>query len=258
MSHSLSKMGNYCREAIYLESRRILDRVPRIVKVIFSRQLSRFRNYRPPVYDIWILQANIIEPIRRALVSYITSPFRLSPDDPRNVQFSNIGIAKAAYDAVYLGRPLIDTVVTVTGAKDEKNVLVRIGTPLRSVIENCGGYDGEPKKIVINGPMAGTAQHTDEMPVTKSTYGIFVQYDGMVGEIRPCIDCARCVDVCPKDLLPNLLAISADNSRFDVCLKYRIMDCIECGSCAHVCPSKIPIVQLIKYAKAEMEEQECN
>jgi len=106
--------------------------------------------------------------------------------------------------------------------------------------------------------MTGIAQHTDEVPVTKNIYGIFVQYDGIIEEIRPCIDCAMCVDVCPKDLLPNVLAISAENTRFEVCLKYRLMDCVECGFCAHVCPSKIPIVQLIKYAKAELEEQKCN
>ncbi|MFC1787382.1 RnfABCDGE type electron transport complex subunit C [Halobacteriota archaeon] len=179
-------------------------------------------------------------------------------DKDAKAMVSTIGIAKAAYDAVYLGRPLIDTVVTVTGAKEEKNVLVRIGTPISSIIENCGGYSGEPKKIIINGPMTGIAQHTDEVPVTKGTYGIFVQYDGIIGEIRPCIDCAICVDVCPKDLLPNVLAISADNARFEVCLKYRLMDCVECGFCANVCPSKIPILQLIRYAKAELEEQECN
>ncbi len=169
---------------------------------------------------------------------------------------SNIGIAKAVYDTVYLGKPLIETVVTVTGAKESQNILARIGTPLRSIIENCGGYEGEPKKIIINGPMSGIAQYTDEVPVTKGTYGIFVQYDGTIGEIRPCIDCARCVEVCPKDLLPNVLAISADNARFEVCVTYRVMDCVECGSCAYVCPSKIPIVQLIKYAKAELEKQE--
>lgn len=169
---------------------------------------------------------------------------------------SNIGIAKAVYDAVSLGKPLIETVVTVTGAKESQNVLARIGTPLRSLIETCGGYEGEPKKIIINGPMTGIAQYTDEVPVTKGVYGVLVQYDGTIGEIRPCIDCARCVDVCPKDLLPNVLAISADHARFDVCVTYRVKDCVECGSCAYVCPSKIPIVQLIKYAKAELEKKE--
>lgn len=169
---------------------------------------------------------------------------------------STVGIAKAVYDAVYLGKPLIETVLTVTGAKEAQNVLARVGTPLRSIIEHCGGYNGEPKKIIINGPMAGIAQHTDEVPVTKETYGIFIQYDGVIGETQPCIDCARCVDVCPRDLLPNVLATSADNARFDVCATYRVMDCVECGACAYVCPSKIPIVQLIKYAKAELEGEE--
>lgn len=169
---------------------------------------------------------------------------------------STVGMAKAVYDAVFMGKPLIETVVTVTGARETQNVLARIGTPLRSIIEHCGGYKGEPKKIIVNGPMTGVAQPTDEVPVIKGTYGILIQYDVQMEETQPCIDCARCVDVCPMNLLPNVLATSADNARFDICATYRVVDCVECGACAYACPSKIPIVQLIKYAKAELEGEE--
>ncbi|UZE92246.1 MAG: RnfABCDGE type electron transport complex subunit C [Methanosarcinales archaeon] len=164
---------------------------------------------------------------------------------------STVGTARAAYDAVCMGKPLTETVVSVWGVKKSQNVQAKIGTPLRSVIEHCGGYKGKPKKIVVNGPMTGVAQYTDEVPVTKDVHGILVQYkeDVTTPEIQPCINCAKCVDVCPANLLPNMLAAFANEDRFDMCKRYNISACVECGKCAYVCPSKIPIVQLIKCAK---------
>ncbi len=164
---------------------------------------------------------------------------------------STIGTARAAYDAVCMGKPLIETVVSVWGVKKSQNVQAKIGTSLRNVIEHCGGYKGKPKKIVVNGPMTGMAQYTDEVPVIKDVHGILVQYeeDATMAEIQPCINCAKCVDVCPANLLPNMLAAFANKGRFDMCKRYNISACVECGKCAYVCPSKIPIVQLIKCAK---------
>ncbi|MCD5409249.1 MAG: SLBB domain-containing protein, partial [Methanocellales archaeon] len=164
---------------------------------------------------------------------------------------ATIGTAKAVYDAVCTGKPMIETVVTVWGAKKSQNILAKIGTPLKDVVEHCGGYNGEPKKIIINGPMTGVAQYADEVPIVKGTYGIFIQYEGDVSTVepQPCINCAKCVDVCPVNLLPNMLVAFANNDRFDMCEKYNVSACVECGKCAYVCPSKIPIVQLIKYIK---------
>lgn len=65
---------------------------------------SRWRSHPTPIYDIG-------EPLprghlkvtgqpRRALLSYITMPFRLSPDDPRGLQFSNLGIARSIVRAL--------------------------------------------------------------------------------------------------------------------------------------------------------------
>ncbi|ATZ61809.2 MAG: RnfABCDGE type electron transport complex subunit C [Methanosarcinales archaeon Met12] len=162
-----------------------------------------------------------------------------------------VGTAKVVYDAVCTGKPMIETVITVLGTKKSQNVLVKIGTPVRDVIRHCGGYSGEPKKIIINGPMTGMAQYTDEVPIVKGTYGVFVQYEGDVSTVEPgpCINCAKCIDVCPVNLLPNMLVAFAGDARFDMCENYNISACVECGKCAYVCPSKIPIVQLIKYAK---------
>ena len=171
----------------------------------------------------------------------------------------NIGTVKAIYDAVYENKPLIERIITVTGAvKEPKNVLVRIGTPIKDIIQQCGGYLGEPKKIIIGGPMMGLAQSTDNIPITKGTSGILVQNKQTVAKEKEsyCIKCARCVDVCPINLMPTLIAKASEKKNFKLAKEYGALDCFECGCCAYVCPSKIPLVQKIKEAKQEIQKNE--
>jgi electron transport complex protein RnfC len=53
---------------------------------------------------------------------------------------NNVGTAAAIAQAVRTGRPLTERVVTVSGSMVEhpKNLLVRIGTPFQSLLEECG------------------------------------------------------------------------------------------------------------------------
>ena len=84
----------------------------------------------------------------------------------------NVQTAKAIYDAVYEGKPLIERVVTITGDVNEpKNMLVKIGTQFKELIGQCSSYKGEPKKVINGGPMMGIAQYTDEVPIIKSSGG---------------------------------------------------------------------------------------
>ncbi len=168
----------------------------------------------------------------------------------------NVGTALAISEAVRKGRPLIERVVTVTGKgiKHPANLRVRIGTLFQDLIDYCGGFRGRPGKIIMGGPLMGFNQYTTLVPVIKGTTGILVLLKEEVVEIseRSCIRCSRCVDVCPVDILPNLIAQYARKDRFDWAEEYGILDCMECGVCAYVCPAKIPLVQLIKYAKVQL------
>lgn len=173
--------------------------------------------------------------------------------DPTDVGVAVCGVksAKAVYDAVHEGRPFYDTVVSVEGVSGQMEyVLVKIGTPFKDVIDHFG-YTGEIGKIIANGVRTGVAQYTDQVPVTKGTTRISIQKPEEVirNESIECIHCARCVDVCPVELIPSRLAVMADQGRFDECRQINIENCIECGDCAAVCPSKIHILQLIRYAK---------
>lgn len=166
----------------------------------------------------------------------------------------NVQTAKAIYDAVYDGKPLIERVITITGAvKEPKNLLVKIGTPVKELIEFCGGYEGSIGKIISGGPMMGIAQYSDETPVIKGSSGILVQREEVIrDEERDCIRCSRCVDKCPMSLMPTIISQYAQKDDLDKCNEYFALDCYECGVCSYVCPSKIPLVHWIKYAKSEL------
>jgi electron transport complex protein RnfC len=174
------------------------------------------------------------------------------------VVVQNVGTAWAIIDAVKRGRPLIERVITVTGPgiKKPANLKVRIGTLFQDVIDYCGGFKGKPGKIIMGGPLMGFAQYTPLVPVIKGTTGIVVLPREAVEETSPrsCIRCARCVDSCPTDIFPNLIAQYAGKDKFDWAKEYGALDCIECGVCSYLCPAKIPLVQLIKYAKIQIKK----
>jgi electron transport complex protein RnfC len=120
----------------------------------------------------------------------------------------NVGTALAARDALRFNRPLYERVTTVTGPgiKEPKNLRVRIGTPVRTLIDFCGGYATEVGKLIMGGPMMGIAVSSDEVPVVKGTSGVLVL--GRAATVFPehdCIRCGRCIQVCPMGLAPQRL-----------------------------------------------------
>ncbi|MEM0359429.1 MAG: electron transport complex subunit RsxC [Candidatus Hadarchaeales archaeon] len=161
----------------------------------------------------------------------------------------NVGTAKAVYDAVKLGIPLVERIVTVTGEVAEpKNLRVRVGTPFTYLLQQCGGTVGKVRKVVAGGPMMGFAVHED-VPVIKTTGCVLVMGEVKEEEEGPCIRCGRCIEACPMSLMPTHLVKLVRAKDFEACLQYNLLSCDECGCCAYVCPSKIPIVHVIREGK---------
>ena len=171
----------------------------------------------------------------------------------------NVGTIVAVYEAVYLNKPLIERVVTVTGPgiHEPKNCLVRLGTPFKDLIAFCGGLTDQASKIINGGPMMGISQVSEDVPVIKGTSGILVlnqKTSNFISE-SPCISCARCVDICPMGLMPNQLARLVEFKYLDKASDLGLYDCMECGSCSFICPAKRNLVQYIKTGKALLNEE---
>ena len=166
----------------------------------------------------------------------------------------NIHTVFSIYEAVCFRKPLYERVVTVTGnlLKEPKNLLVKIGTPIKDLLEFCGlDFKESVYKIIMGGPMTGAAQHDLDIPVVKSTSGILVMDKRFkIGHELDCIRCSRCIDACPAGLMPCMIGLGVKNNRFDIAGSYDPLDCIECGACSYVCPSNVPLVQLIKLSKS--------
>ncbi len=169
---------------------------------------------------------------------------------------NNVGTAAAIANAIRTGMPLVERIVTITGEgiNNPKNLVVKIGTSFKEVVEQCGGFKGNPQKLIAGGPMMGIAQFHLDIPVIKGTSGILVlsEKEAKLPESSNCIRCGKCVEVCPINLMPASLSAHALLDRFDQAEGLHAMDCIECGSCSFVCPAKRPLVESIRLAKREI------
>lgn len=172
------------------------------------------------------------------------------------VVVNNVGTAAAVADAIKKGMPLIKRIVTVTGkgVKNPKNLLVKIGTSFREIIEQCGGFNGTPGKVIAGGPMMGIAQYSIDVPVIKGTSGILIlnEEETKLPESSNCIRCGKCIEVCPINLMPVYISNYSLQDKFEQAEASNAMDCIECGSCSFICPAKRPLVDSIRVAKREI------
>lgn len=157
------------------------------------------------------------------------------------------------------GQPLIERVVTVTGTavKRPANVLVPLGTPMRNVVDLCGGITSTSSRILLGGPMMGMVQKTLDIPVVKGTSGILILTTNEVKDLSQynCIRCSRCLEACPMYLNPSLLGMLAKKGLWEEMEENHVMDCFECGCCSYVCPSAIPLVQSFRVGKSIIREK---
>ncbi|MDR0726173.1 MAG: electron transport complex subunit RsxC [Prevotellaceae bacterium] len=174
----------------------------------------------------------------------------------------NVGTAFSVYEAVQKNKPLIDNIVTVTGKNMsvQKNLLVRVGTPVSKLIELAGGIPENTGKVIFGGPMMGKAASNIEAPTQKSTSAVLLmpERESHRGEVSACVRCARCVSVCPMKLEPYLLKRLSERKMFEESEKNSAHDCIECGSCAYSCPANIPLLDYIRLSKAEVLKMKRN
>jgi len=172
----------------------------------------------------------------------------------------NVATCLAMCEAVEKGKPLIERVMTVAGngVENPKNVRVRLGTSLVSVVNFCGGAKENVVKLVSGGPMMGFAIVGLSTPTKKTTGGLLLLTSDEIDDSRPthCLSCGKCADVCPMHLMPmNTVFYTKAGDYEGAAVMGGVMNCIECGACAYVCPAKQPLLQNIRLAKAELRKK---
>lgn len=172
------------------------------------------------------------------------------------VVVQNISTSFAIYEAIVLGKPLIERALTVSGlgVKKPGNYRVRLGVLFEEILKHCEWDAESTNKIIMGGPMMGISQFTTAVPVIKGTSGILALTEQEMNHYKPksCISCGKCVTACPMNLMPLMFAKLARFEEWEDLDKYNLMDCMECGSCSYVCPSNRPLTEAIKIGKAKL------
>ncbi len=141
---------------------------------------------------------------------------------------------------------------------DKENVPVvvkaRIGTPVRDILESLKITTGQGDRLIMGGPMLGTAIYSEDMPVLSDTDAIMVQDTTQVifNSDGQCVNCGECLKVCPAKVPVNMLIRVLANGLFEEAAKeFDLHSCIECGLCNYVCVARIPVFHHIMLGKHE-------
>lgn len=167
----------------------------------------------------------------------------------------NVATAIAIHEAITLGKPLYERVVTVTGdaIKNPGNFKVKNGTNAAELVEAAGGFKSQPEKVISGGPMMGMALSTLDVPCAKTFSSLLCFTKDEVAACEPsnCIRCGRCISVCPAGLMPTKLSEIADHGDFALFDELNGCECVECGCCSYICPAKRRLTQSMKTGRRE-------
>jgi len=182
---------------------------------------------------------------------------------PRDVGVAlcTVSAAVSLGETLLTGAPPVTTLLTVGGGALGRTGIVEIplGTTIEDLVQALGGFTQEPAKLIIGGPLTGFAHYDPSVPLGKDAGGLFAlskEEITPVGAYRQCINCGRCVAVCPVNLVPGMLSMYCAKDRFKEAAAQGLLSCIECGCCDYVCPSRRPLVHLFRHAKRQLMEAE--
>ena len=231
---------------------------PAAIKLLTQKVNQKF-NVQSSKYDVEVVPLKQRYPQggeKQLVDAVIHRQVPAPPAIPVNVGaiVQNVGTSYAVYEAVMKHKPLVERYTTVTGKRlrNPGNYLVRMGTPMKDLIDTCGGMPDGENKLLAGGPMMGKALTSIEVPVCKGTNSVTILSgeDARRKEPQVCIRCAKCVGACPMGLEPYLLAKLSELKNWERSEREDIVSCIECGSCQFTCPAHRPLLDSIRHGKS--------
>jgi Na+-translocating ferredoxin:NAD+ oxidoreductase subunit C len=155
--------------------------------------------------------------------------------------------------------PVFEKVITVIDSQFRQfRVSAVIGTPLSDIFRCCSITLRDQDRVIIGGPLQGYAVFDPHHPVLLDLDTVIIQSAEQISPVsdKACVNCGRCVQICPAHVPVNLLVRHLEKDMFeeavDLC---DLNSCIECGLCAWVCLSRIPLFHYIRLGKKQVMTQ---
>ncbi len=184
----------------------------------------------------------------RILIKEVTGKSYDNLPIEQGVVVNNISTIYAIYEALKYNKPLMERYITFSGENlnQPHNVLVKVGTPVLEILKQLGIKGNSI--VVAGGPMMGV--EADDL-VISANMNCVLALENNPTISTDCIECGKCVEVCPVKLSPVLIMKCKIKKEKDI---KKLIDlhpekCIECGLCSYICPAKLFVREKVKEAK---------
>lgn len=218
-----------------------------------------YNNYIGTYPNIKIVEVNNLYPMgwEKNLINVVLNKTYVKLPSEVNTVVNNLSTVYAIYNLLKKHRPITERVITISGdcVKNPKNVLVKIGTPVKEILKELG-IDDRKVIFIANGPMMGTNVDIDDLIVSCNLNCVLALNKCEFGEEENCLRCGRCTNVCPAKLSPVLIKDSINN--ISKLKELEVNRCVECGLCSYICPSKILVREYIRQAKDNLRKDNAN
>ena len=168
----------------------------------------------------------------------------------KGIIVNNVSTIYEIYKVLKYRKPVTERIITISGEniKTPQNILVKDGTLIKDLINYIGGYKKKKITLITNGPMIGHSLDNDDVVINKKLTGIIVSEPISVCNEKECINCGKCVNICPVRLSPILIK-NTNNTK--ILEKLNPDKCVNCGLCSYICPSKIDLREIVNSKKKD-------